>query len=87
MFISPFGWFMLLLWTVFPLYVIFRLESISRRLRRMETGPRDSLRSDLRAHNARVLEEWEQSQAEEKPLLQERVAEQPAERPRQDEKS
>ncbi|WP_426451060.1 hypothetical protein ACP26L_03125 [Paenibacillus sp. S-38] len=56
MFISPLG---ILLFLGFPLYVIFRLESISRRLRRLEERPREGLRSDLRAHNARVVEEWE----------------------------
>ncbi|AFC27491.1 hypothetical protein PM3016_524 [Paenibacillus mucilaginosus 3016] len=60
--VSPFGVMIsLLVFLAFPVYVIFRLESISRRLRRMEEKSAGGLRSDLRAYNAQVVEAWERS--------------------------
>jgi hypothetical protein len=49
------NWPVVILFLLFPIYVVFRLETIVRKLAKIERWQRDQKRADIKIHNARII--------------------------------
>ncbi|GGD62051.1 hypothetical protein GCM10010911_19930 [Paenibacillus nasutitermitis] len=44
-----------ILFLLFPIYVVFRLETLVRKLAKIERWQRDQKRDNIKKHNARII--------------------------------
>ncbi|CAG7652644.1 hypothetical protein PAESOLCIP111_06591 [Paenibacillus solanacearum] len=50
------NWPVFILFLLFPIYVVFRLETIARKLVRIERRQMDLERENIKIHNARMID-------------------------------